>query len=69
VASGTGRALLGHSAQVNALAFSPDGHTLYSGSDDGSLRAWSLAPPPPPPAAPPAMPAWLAARTNLTVPR
>jgi WD40 repeat protein len=69
VASGNGRALDGHAAQVNALAFSPDGHTLYSGSDDGSLRAWTLTAPPPPPSAPAAMPAWLAARTNLTVPR
>ncbi|GAB6197483.1 WD40 domain-containing protein [Lysobacter xanthus] len=32
------RDLVGHDAQVNALAFSPDGRTLASGSDDGSVR-------------------------------
>jgi WD40 repeat protein/tRNA A-37 threonylcarbamoyl transferase component Bud32 len=69
VASGNGRALMGHAAQVNSVGFSPDGQSLYTGSDDGTVRAWPLAPPPPPPAAPAAMPAWLGARTNLTVPR
>lgn len=28
--------------QVTALAFSPDGHTLASGSEDGSLMVWDL---------------------------
>ncbi len=32
--------LKGHKERVNILAFSPDGKTLLSGSDDGTIRAW-----------------------------
>ena len=28
--------------QITALAFSPDGQTLASGSEDGSMMAWDL---------------------------
>lgn len=28
--------------QVTALAFSPDGQTLASGSEDGSMMVWDL---------------------------
>jgi WD40 repeat protein len=34
------RQLQGHSDHVNALAFTPDGRTLASGSYDGSVRLW-----------------------------
>src|SRR5262249_47517106 len=34
--------LNGHSQNVNALAFSPDGKLLVSGSDDGSARLWDV---------------------------
>ncbi|MGB3640107.1 MAG: WD40 repeat domain-containing protein, partial [Rivularia sp. (in: cyanobacteria)] len=32
--------LSGHSAKVNSLVFSPDGKTLFSGSDDKSIKIW-----------------------------
>ncbi|WP_426531805.1 hypothetical protein [Bradyrhizobium sp. McL0615] len=42
VSSGGSRRLLGHKRQINTLQFSPDGLTLLSGSDDGTLRIWDL---------------------------
>ena len=32
--------LLGHTAQVNSVAFSPDGTKIVSGSDDQTVRVW-----------------------------
>ncbi|GLX37473.1 hypothetical protein Sros01_35460 [Streptomyces roseochromogenus] len=34
------RRLAGHTAQVNRLAYSPDGHTLATASHDGTVRLW-----------------------------
>ena len=31
-----------HRGEVNSIAFSPDGRSLVSGSDDGSVRIWSI---------------------------
>ncbi len=37
------RALRAHETTVNALAFSPDGTTLYSGDDNGMINIWDVA--------------------------
>ncbi len=34
--------LSGHSGGVNALSLSRDGRTLFSGSDDNTIRIWNL---------------------------
>ena len=31
-----------HLGQVNALAFGPDGRTLYTGGSDNTVRVWDL---------------------------
>ena len=41
--------LTGHRGWVRSVSFSPDGYTLASGSDDGTVLLWELAPPEPEP--------------------
>ena len=38
-----GKGLEGHRDRVYSVVFSPDGATLASGSDDGTLRLWDVA--------------------------
>ncbi|NWG15038.1 MAG: SH3 domain-containing protein, partial [Chloroflexi bacterium] len=38
------RRYYGHGGPVNALAFSPDGRYIVSGSDDGQIRQWEVMP-------------------------
>ncbi|MGB8995120.1 MAG: WD40 repeat domain-containing protein [Pseudonocardiaceae bacterium] len=40
--------LTGHTNQVKSVAFSPDGHTLASGSRDQTVRLWNVTDPAPP---------------------
>jgi WD40 repeat protein len=35
--------LAGHEQSVTSLAFTRDGETLASGSDDGTIRLWHVA--------------------------
>ena len=37
------RTLSGHSGDVNACSFSPDGGSVLSGSDDKTLKIWDAA--------------------------
>ncbi|MEM7062680.1 MAG: TIR domain-containing protein [Cyanobacteria bacterium P01_B01_bin.77] len=37
-----GQPITGHTDAINALAFSPDGQRLVSGSDDRTMRLWDL---------------------------
>src|SRR5262249_51798658 len=39
------RRLHGHTWEVNAVAYSPDGSQLASGSRDGTIRFWNPGPP------------------------
>ncbi len=38
-----GGPLAGHSGPVRSVVFSPDGHTLATGSDDRTVTLWDLA--------------------------
>jgi len=46
VESGESRVLLGHTAPVFDLAFSPTGKEVATGSGDGTVRVWEVLAPP-----------------------
>ena len=35
--------LIGHTGEVNSLAFSPNGNLVVSGSDDNLVKIWDVA--------------------------
>ena len=37
-----GAPLTGHTSAVASVAFAPDGHTLATGSADGTVRLWDV---------------------------
>ena len=37
------RSLSGHTSQVNAAAFSPDGEFIVTGSEDRTARIWNVS--------------------------
>ena len=43
--SAPGRGPVGGTAVVQSVAFSPDGHTLASGDNDGNIQLWDVADP------------------------
>ena len=55
VAGGPPRVLRGHSRTINALAFSGDGTSLLTASEDGTAKLWPLAPGSPAPEQPSAV--------------
>jgi WD40 repeat protein len=67
VATRAGRMLRGHRNRVTSLAFEPTG-ALLTGGDDGRVLRWSAGAMTPPPATPGPLRAWIAARTDATVP-
>jgi WD40 repeat protein len=67
VKSGRSRVLRGHADRVNQIAFAPDGKSVATASDDGTVRVWNATTRGPVPDDAEAIALWLEQSTRARV--